>query len=109
MFDTLKSPLASYPPPPGLLRPSNHAHCLPFPLTLCITKVASNELGILLKCSLVPTGIHPLHDGLANEGNMLHPGVIPLRWRARLRHERILRRCAWQLDVRVFGHHPVWT
>ena len=102
-------PAPSIASPSGLFRPSNHAHSLPLPFALSITKITSNELCILLKRGSVATGIHPRHDSLPDQGNVSRPGVIPLRWRACFRLERVLRRCAWQLDVRRLGNHPVRT
>lgn len=105
----LTSLAPSIAPPPDLLRPGNGAHSLSFPLTFSITKITGNKFCILLERSLVATGIHPRYDGLPNEGDVSHPGIIPLRWRACFRLQRVLRCFAWQLDLRVLGNHPVWT
>jgi hypothetical protein len=74
-----------------------------------VAEITSNELCILFESGLVTTGVHSRHDRLPDQGNVFHPGILPLWWRACICNKSVLRRCSWQGDIRRLWNHPVRT
>jgi hypothetical protein len=98
-------------PPPR----TDNTHSLPHPLTTTTTtpnlKILRDKLRIRLQRSLIPTRVHRRDKHLANQRDMLQPGIPPEGWGTGARDQRR----AWggfgreDLALAALRYHPVRT